>query len=152
MSIRSVPPPYDSHDYYYDHQYDYYDDDIDRIYYRSDRKISSSSEPAQRVEATFSLHPTTTTTIPRPTPVCSAQSDDPVFLENVELDKEAKWDSSKVRLTGSVMAKNLAFEKRVSVRYSLDGWKTFENVGCRFSRSGLDPVDPAGGEDETVGT
>ena len=62
-------------------------------------------------------------------------------------DAEAKYGALKV------IARNVAFEKRVSVRYSLDGWKTFENVGCTFVRSVLAPVDTAeGGENQPAGT
>lgn len=40
--------------------------------------------------------------------------------------------TSRAALRGIVRVKNLAFEKRVFVRYSFDAWKTSTDVACRY--------------------
>lgn len=50
----------------------------------------------------------------------------PVFLERIFLSQDKKF------LKGHIAAKNLAFEKRVSIKYSLNNWKIISEVDAHY--------------------
>lgn len=50
----------------------------------------------------------------------------PVFLEHIFLSVDSKY------LLGQVAVKNLAYEKRVTVRYTLDSWATIVEIPCLY--------------------
>lgn len=50
----------------------------------------------------------------------------PVFLENIFLSVDCKY------LLGQVAVRNLAYEKRVTVRYTLDSWVTIVEIPCLY--------------------
>lgn len=74
---------------------------------------------------------------PIETPVRRAQ---PVRLEKVWLTPDQKC------LIGSVAVANLAFQKRVSCRFTLDYWKTTSEVAAEYV-SGISPVDTPHSQD-----
>jgi hypothetical protein len=70
-----------------------------------------------------------------------------VFLEGVELSSTSPVESSssssaeseekktQVTLTGSLLVRNLAYEKHVSVRFTLDDWHTTSEVKASYKES-----------------
>ncbi|TDL20155.1 hypothetical protein BD410DRAFT_382936 [Rickenella mellea] len=66
-----------------------------------------------------------------------------VLLETLELAPDG------LSVHGTVRVRNLAFEKRVAVRFTLDGWQTTSEVGakwggaCRFDGSSLSSPSPS---------
>ncbi|KAJ2714250.1 hypothetical protein H4R19_001829, partial [Coemansia spiralis] len=69
--------------------------------------------------------------IHKPAPSFAAFEASPVVVEQVVL-ADPRRASAVVR--GSVKVHNLAFEKDVAVRYSLDGWRTAEEIPATYSR------------------
>ncbi|TDL28294.1 hypothetical protein BD410DRAFT_834419 [Rickenella mellea] len=68
-----------------------------------------------------------------------------VLLETLELAADG------LSVHGTVRVRNLAFEKRVAVRFTLDGWQTTSEVGakwaeaCRWDGTALSPSSGGGG-------
>lgn len=72
---------------------------------------------------------------PAPSPFAAYECWRPVVLEHVEMTKG--W------MAGTVKVHNLAFEKSVSVRYSLDSWKHVEETEAQFSSTLQLPIPQA---------
>lgn len=56
-------------------------------------------------------------------------------LRHLSEDRVLKLRSYHVTrwaLSGVILVKNITYEKRVFVRYSLDGWKTYEDIEAQF--------------------
>ncbi|KAI7900990.1 putative phosphatase regulatory subunit-domain-containing protein [Cokeromyces recurvatus] len=53
-----------------------------------------------------------------------------VRMESIQLDKPSQ--KSTVTLMGTVQVANLAFEKHVLIRYTLDDWATFQEVEANY--------------------
>ena len=56
------------------------------------------------------------------------------FLESFKLSKYPK-ESDLIHIEGHVITKNLSFEKRIAVRYTLTEWKTFSDIDAFFVNS-----------------
>ncbi|KAJ1726952.1 hypothetical protein LPJ61_004850, partial [Coemansia biformis] len=69
--------------------------------------------------------------IHRPAPSFAAFEQSPVVVERVVLADPRRCSAA---LRGSIKVHNLAFEKDVAVRYSLDQWRTAHEVPATFSR------------------
>ncbi|KAJ2764665.1 hypothetical protein IWQ56_004403 [Coemansia nantahalensis] len=69
--------------------------------------------------------------IQRPAPSFAAFEAAPVVVEQVVL-ADARRAAAVLR--GSIKVHNLAFEKDVTVRYTLDGWRTVHEVPAAYSR------------------
>ncbi|KAJ2782025.1 hypothetical protein H4R18_002530 [Coemansia javaensis] len=67
----------------------------------------------------------------RPAPSFAAFEEAPVVVEHVAL-ADARRGSVSVR--GSIKVHNIAFEKEVAVRYSLDQWRTAHEAPATYSR------------------
>ncbi|KAJ2746392.1 hypothetical protein GGI20_001388 [Coemansia sp. BCRC 34301] len=78
--------------------------------------------PACTAAKAFSL-----TSIRRTRPSFLPYEDASVVLESVE--------PAGLALAGSIKVHNLAYEKEVAVRLTMDGWKTFEDVPATYLRS-----------------
>ncbi|KAJ3264117.1 hypothetical protein HK104_006515, partial [Borealophlyctis nickersoniae] len=76
-------------------------------------------------------------------PAFSAFGTLPVVLD------DARLEAGKV-LVGSVLVRNLAFEKTVSVRYTSDGWATHDDVEGRFASVVSGPTEGFSGVDRFV--
>lgn len=99
--------------------------------------IAGSSGTAHHHQLAHELDtsPGVTSTIPNPSPSPTAN----VFLETVTLPR-----TRPPTLRGTVLVKNLAFEKSVAVRFTLDDWQTTSEVTCKHvvSLPGLPPPFP----------
>ncbi|EIN14311.1 hypothetical protein PUNSTDRAFT_110422 [Punctularia strigosozonata HHB-11173 SS5] len=89
-------------------------------------------------QATFELedsHTGKTSAIPQTEPDAYAN----VYLESMSLPK-----TRPVAIRGSVLVRNVAFEKHVVVRFTLDDWQTTSEVTCHHvvSLPGLPPPFP----------
>ncbi|KAJ2004936.1 hypothetical protein GGI04_002431 [Coemansia thaxteri] len=92
---------------------------------QSPREASEDARPAEREcgeDARLRL-----TAVRRPAPSYAVFEAAAVVLERVELDGLA--------LRGTVKVHNVAFEKRVVVRYSFDQWRTAHEALAEFSRA-----------------
>ncbi|KAJ2160967.1 hypothetical protein GGF46_001826 [Coemansia sp. RSA 552] len=72
------------------------------------------------------------TPLRRPTPSFAAFEESPVVVEQVEL---ADSNRSSAALRGTIKVHNIAFEKVIAVRYSLDQWRTTHEVAATFGRT-----------------
>ncbi|RPD64597.1 hypothetical protein L227DRAFT_261642 [Lentinus tigrinus ALCF2SS1-6] len=80
-------------------------------------------------------HPERTSPVPKPNP----SPYENVFLETIALPK-----TRPPTLRGTVLARNIAFEKTIAVRFTLDDWQTTSEVMCKYvvSLPGLPPPFP----------
>lgn len=98
-----------------------FSDTISRVYFQTDVPVQSLLRPRRecalyRISSLGGHAPTR-----RQSLFCS--------LETLSLVAQgADW----ARLEGVVLVRNLAYEKRVTARYSLNGWKTFSDVDGQF--------------------
>lgn len=60
-------------------------------------------------------------TVPSPTPAAE------VIVESADFDK--------MSLTGTILVRNVSFEKHVAVRFTLDDWQTTSEVSARYAAS-----------------
>ncbi|KAJ1943887.1 hypothetical protein FBU59_002768 [Linderina macrospora] len=72
------------------------------------------------------------TSIRRPTPSFIVFEESPVVLERVDL---ADNKAASAVISGTIKVHNLAYEKSVLVRYSLDEWKTTQEVSAQYLRT-----------------
>ncbi|KAL0572713.1 hypothetical protein V5O48_009248, partial [Marasmius crinis-equi] len=64
----------------------------------------------------------------------SSQSDKLVMLEKVELERKDK-DKEELKMLLYVLVKNIAFEKQVYFRFTMDEWATVSEVGGKYVES-----------------
>ncbi|KAJ1966424.1 hypothetical protein GGI12_000068 [Dipsacomyces acuminosporus] len=94
--------------------------------------ISSAHQQQQQQQpATVRL-----TSIRRPSPSFSIFETAPVVLERVELACSRREHAS---LKGTVKVHNIAFEKKVVLRYSFDNWRTAEECQAAFTKTMAEP-------------
>ncbi|ORX53185.1 hypothetical protein DM01DRAFT_1336377 [Hesseltinella vesiculosa] len=60
--------------------------------------------------------------------------------DNVRLKRSVRLVDSGMCLRGSVLVRNLGFEKQVFVRYTIDGWQTVKSVQANYEH-GRDALD-----------
>ncbi|KAF7799219.1 hypothetical protein EIP86_010451 [Pleurotus ostreatoroseus] len=101
---------------------------------------SSSSSSTSLTSSTPIIHeidPSAGRTSPVPNPA-------PSPLANVHLETVTLPRTRPPTLRGTVLVRNLAFEKNVAVRFTLDDWQTTSEVACRHvvSLPGLPPPFP----------
>ncbi|KAI0694456.1 hypothetical protein BC835DRAFT_1010220 [Cytidiella melzeri] len=96
---------------------------------------SSGARPSQQLLHEIDTSTAVTSSIPNPCPSPLAN----VFLETVTLPR-----TRPPTLRGTVIVRNLAFEKHVAVRFTLDDWQTTSEVLCKHvvSLPGLPPPFP----------
>ncbi|EPQ60100.1 hypothetical protein GLOTRDRAFT_134851 [Gloeophyllum trabeum ATCC 11539] len=99
----------------------------------------STSQPHSHWEIDAS--PAVTSPIPRPSPSPYAN----IHLETVTLPRTRPYT-----LRGSVLVRNLSFEKAVAVRFTLDDWQTTSEVTCKHVVS-LPSIPPPFPRTRTVG-
>lgn len=97
--------------------------------------VPSSSSSSQNIVHEIDTSPHMTSIIPSPSPPSAAN----VHLETVTLPR-----TRPPTLRGTVLVRNLAFEKNVAVRFTLDEWQTTSEVACKHvvSLPGLPPPFP----------
>lgn len=71
-----------------------------------------------------------------PIPSTSGSTNDHVRLEALSLSC-----TPELMLAGSVLVRNVAFQKEVTLRFTLDGWTTVSEVAARYASSALDGRD-----------
>ncbi|KAJ1948399.1 hypothetical protein EC988_005190, partial [Linderina pennispora] len=84
------------------------------------------------------------TSIRRPTPSFIVFEESPVVLERMDL---ADNKASSAVISGTIKVHNLAYEKNILVRYSLDEWKTTQEVCAKYQRTLAEPSGPRPGVD-----
>ena len=96
---------------------------------------SSSSAASATLVHELDTNPERTNPVPKPNPSPYAN----VFLETLALPK-----TRPPTLRGTVLVRNVAFEKTVAVRFTLDDWQTTSEVMCKHvvSLPGLPPPFP----------
>jgi hypothetical protein len=108
-------------------------------------RLSSSSSPAAHA---FELDTSSSSPIPSPSPPSYAN----VHLETLTFSVPPATSSSSHAapvLTGTLVVRNVAYEKHVAVRFTLDDWQTTSEVLARHAAS-LRSLPP-GLEPRTVG-
>ncbi|CAL1694777.1 unnamed protein product [Somion occarium] len=97
--------------------------------------FADSSPLSQSILHEINQSPAATSPVPQPNPSLS----DNVFLETITLPR-----TRPPTLRGTVLVRNLAFEKTVAVRFTLDDWVTTSEVLCKHvvSLPGLPPPFP----------
>ncbi|KAH0837791.1 putative phosphatase regulatory subunit-domain-containing protein [Lanmaoa asiatica] len=55
-----------------------------------------------------------------------------LFLESLDLPHSSPSTTAKPLLTGSILVRNLSFEKHVAIRFTLDDWQTVSEVGAHY--------------------
>ncbi|GAA5978588.1 hypothetical protein JCM10908_004414 [Rhodotorula pacifica] len=73
-----------------------------------------------------------------PTVTARAAADKDAWVDSLEMDKDGK------NIKGTVRVKNLAFEKWVAIRFTLDHWRTVSEVSAEYLDS---PPSKAGAQD-----
>lgn len=73
-----------------------------------------------------------------PTATVRAAADKDAYVDSLEMDKDGK------NIKGIVRVKNLAFEKWVAIRFTLDHWRTVSEVSAEYLDS---PPSKAGAQD-----
>ena len=93
--------------------------------------VSSSQPILHEIDPSFGA----TSPVPHPHPIPTSN----VFLENITLPR-----TRPPTLRGTVLVRNVAFEKVVAVRFTLDEWTTTSEVLCKHvvSLPGLPPPFP----------
>ncbi|KAK7695262.1 hypothetical protein QCA50_002452 [Cerrena zonata] len=96
---------------------------------------SSAPSSSQHILHEIDPSPSVTSPVPQPHPIASSN----VFLENITLPR-----TRPPTLRGTVLVRNVAFEKLVAVRFTLDEWTTTSEVLCKHvvSLPGLPPPFP----------
>ena len=78
----------------------------------------------------YEIDPTTSSSVPsKSSPSAN------LFLESLNLPSSSFSSTSstnKPLLTGSIIVRNLAFEKHVAIRFTLDDWQTISEVGAHY--------------------
>ena len=97
-------------------------------------RIEKTASPSQLIHE-LDTTPGVTSTIPRPNPNPHAN----IHLETVTLPR-----TRPPTLRGTVLVRNIHFEKNVVVRFTLDDWQTTSEVVCKHvvSLPGLPPPFP----------
>jgi hypothetical protein len=62
--------------------------------------------------------------------------------KNVKVKLESLASDEDGNLLGTVLVQNLAFEKRVSIRFTTDGWPTKSEVAANYMQPADPPPDP----------
>ena len=55
-----------------------------------------------------------------------------LFLESLNLSPSSPGATTKPIITGFILVRNLAFEKHVAIRFTLDDWETVSEVGAHY--------------------
>ncbi|KAI9569391.1 carbohydrate-binding module family 21 protein [Boletus coccyginus] len=74
----------------------------------------------------YEIDPTKSSSVP------SKSSPLNLFLESLNLSLFSPGATTKPILTGFVLVRNLAFEKDVAIRFTLDDWETVSEVGAHY--------------------
>ncbi|PCH34353.1 hypothetical protein WOLCODRAFT_87441 [Wolfiporia cocos MD-104 SS10] len=120
-----------------------------RVFSRSGKPASLSKPPGDETETETEAEPSypfpsvhaseklyeiddsaaRSTTVPAPT---YTASNSPAAYSHVVLETLALPRTSPPSLRGTVLARNVAFEKHVAVRFTLDDWQTTSEVTARY--------------------
>ncbi|TFK56451.1 hypothetical protein OE88DRAFT_18160 [Heliocybe sulcata] len=113
----------------------------------TETEVESSGYPFPAMPPSSSSHweidltPSITSAIPQPSPSPYGN----IYLETVALPKARPYT-----LRGSVLVRNLSFQKQVAVRFTLDDWQTTSEVTCKHVVS-LPSLPPPFPRARTVG-
>lgn len=92
---------------------------------------STPSPLSKHSPQVFELDPGGTSTIPAPSPPPYSN----IHLESVSLSSSASSTRAAPILTGTLVVRNIAYEKHVAVRFTLDEWQTTSEVSGRHLAS-----------------
>ncbi|KAL1734087.1 putative phosphatase regulatory subunit-domain-containing protein [Schizophyllum commune] len=105
--------------------------------------LSPSAETAPATQFDFPIMPAPAPTkyeidvaASSPIPSCSASAGDYIRLESLSVS-----NAPDVAIAGSVLVRNVAFQKDVALRFTMDGWTTTSEVAARYASSTPDGRD-----------
>jgi len=75
----------------------------------------------------YEIDPTKSSPVPSKTSPLSN-----LFLESLNLSPSSPGATTKHIITGFILVRNLAFEKHVAIRFTVDDWETISEVGAHY--------------------
>lgn len=114
--------------------FDYYDDELNSHV----DKDTDSSYPTRQLSKSTSIYNWQLCLLNFPVhynPLQNIQNGEKVFLETLDLSQDKRY------LVGKVAVYNLAFEKSVIVRYSVNGWSTIVEIQAFFTKEGTEVLN-----------